>query len=386
MIKRTNMRIFMIVGGIVCLGLVGGATLAAKATSSKPTALSAQPKGVTVIPAREANYRPTRRFLGTLRPWQEAKIGPQLVSAYVQTVLVRPGDVAEQGQVLATLDCRSAAAVSNSVAMRARALDEQQRAIASESARAQVLVEDGFVSKNEAEQQAARSAAAQAQLQAMRGELASKALEVNAWVLKAPFRGEISHRSIDPGSFVKPGTTLVSIIDRAIVRITFDVPEVDYQAVAPGTEARLKILATGREIAAKIVRRAPSADPATRTVRVEIDVQDAERALPVGTTAEVFIEVGALQDAIELPLRAATIRGTKANLFIIEGDAAKSMSARVLGESGKSVFLERFIPAGTLVVLEGRAQLQNGDVVRTRVEGAASPVPTSSTMPAGVKQ
>jgi membrane fusion protein, multidrug efflux system len=385
MIKRTNARFFMMVGGIVCLGLAGGATLVAKATSSKPTALSAQPKGVTVIPARAAKYRPTRRFLGTLRPWQEAKIGPQLVSAYVQTVLVRPGDVAEQGQVLATLDCRSTTAESTSVAMKARALDEQQRAIASESARAQVLLEDGFVSKNEAEQKASRSAAAQAQLQAMRAELSSKALEVNDCVLKAPFRGEISHRSIDPGTFVKPGTTLVSIIDRAIVRITFDVPEVDYPAVAPGIEARLKILSTGREMTAKIARRSPSADPATRTVRVEIDVEDKERALPVGTTAEVFIDVGAEQEAIELPLRAATIRGSKANLFIIEGDAAKSASARVLGESVKSVFLERFIDAGTLVVIEGRAQLRNGDVVRTRVEGSASPVPTSSTMPAGVK-
>lgn len=386
MIKRTNTQIFMIVGAIVCLGLIGGATLIAKATSSKPTALSAQPKGVTVIPAREAKYRPTRRFLGTLRPWQEAKIGPQLVSAYVETVLVRPGDLAEQGQVLATLDCRNTTAVSTGVAMKARALDEQQRAIASESARAQVLVEGGFVSQNEAEQKAARSAAARSQLQAMRAELTSRALEVNDCVLKAPFRGEIARRSIDPGTFVKPGATLVSIIDRAIVRVSFDVPEVDYQAAAPGTEAKVRILATGREIVAKISRRSPSADPATRTIRVDIDVNDPDRTLPVGTTAEVFIDVGVPQDAIELPLRAATVRGAKATLFVVDGELAKSMSARVLGESGKSIFLERLISAGTLVVTEGKAQLRNGDAVRTRVEGAASPVPASSTIPAGVKQ
>jgi RND family efflux transporter MFP subunit len=376
---------FVILGVIVCLGLVGGAALIAKATSTKPTALSAQPKGVTVIPARETKYRPTRRFLGTLRPWQEAKIGPQLVSAYVQTVLVRPGDLAEQGQVLATLDCRNTAAVNNSVAMKARALDEQQRAIASESARAQILVEGGFVSENEAEQKAARSAAARAQLQAMRAELTSKTLEVNDCILKAPFRGEIARRTIDPGTFVKPGTTLVSIIDRAIVRVSFDVPEVDYQFIAPGTDAKVRMLATGHEIVTKISRRSPSADPATRTVRVDIDVPDPERTLPVGTTAEVFIDVGTRQDAIELPLRAATIRGTKATLFVIDGDIAKSTSARVLGESGKSVFLERFISAGTLVVTEGKAQLKNGDIVRTRVDGAASPVPASSTIPAGVK-
>ncbi|MDI1475750.1 efflux RND transporter periplasmic adaptor subunit [Polyangium sp. y55x31] len=374
--KRMDRRVLGALGVMLLVALGGGAALLHRANSSDVTPLSAQPKGATVVPAREATYRPTRRFVGTLAPWQEANIGPQLVSAYVETVLVRPGDVVKRGQVLATLDCRSASTESQSVAMQARALDQRQRAIASEAARVQGLVEDGFVSKNEAEQKSAQSAAAEAQLRALRAELAGKALEVNDCVLKAPFDGEITRRSLDPGTFVRPGTALVSMVDRGIVRVTADVPEVDFQAVTPGAEVKLRLLATGKEMTARIARRSPAADPVTRTLHVEIDVPDPERTLPVGTTAEVFAEVGAPEPAIEMPLRAATVRGSKATVIVVEGEIARKASVRVLGETGKSLFVEPSILPGSLLVLEGRAHLRNGDVVRAKVEGAAAPVPS----------
>jgi multidrug efflux pump subunit AcrA (membrane-fusion protein) len=127
---------------------------------------------------------------------------------------------------------------------------------------------------------------------------------------------------------------------------------------------------------ARVARRSPAANPATRTLHVEIDVPDPERTLPVGTTAEVFTEVGEPQPAVELPLRAATVRGTKATLLVVEGDVARKASARVLGETGKSLFIEPSLLPGALVVLEGRAQLRNGDRVRAKVEGAAAPGPS----------
>ncbi|UQA57170.1 efflux RND transporter periplasmic adaptor subunit [Polyangium aurulentum] len=373
---RFDRRVIGVLGGAVLVTLAAGAALLARAQATDTTALAAQPKGVTAVPAHEATYRPTRRFVGTLEPWQEAKIGPQLVSAYVSTVLVRPGDAVKRGQVLATLDCRNAAAANQRVAMQARALDEKQKALASESARVQGLAGDGFVSKNEAEQKAAQSAAAEAQLQALRAELTGKALEVSDCVLRAPFDGEITRRTIDPGSFVRPGAALLTMVDRSLVRVTADVPEVDFGAVAPGSEVKVRVLATGHELLARVSRRSPAADPATRTLHVEIDVPDPTRSLPVGTTADVHAEVGAAQAAAEVPLRAATVRGSKATVFVVEGNVARAVTVRALGESGKSLFIEPQLPPGSLVVVEGRAQLRNGDPVRVKVEGAAAPVPT----------
>ena len=63
-------------------------------------ALSDFPKDVGVIRAQKAAYRPVHRYVGTLRPWIEAKVGPQFIGAYVSTVLVRPGAVVKRNQVL----------------------------------------------------------------------------------------------------------------------------------------------------------------------------------------------------------------------------------------------------------------------------------------------
>lgn len=351
----------------------GGLLLARASASTNKVALDAAPKGVSVIEAARTTFRPTRRFVGTLQPWLEAKVGPQLVSAYVDTVLVRPGDAVKRGQVLATLDCRNASASSQGVAMQARALEARQRALANEAARVEGLLDKGFVSQNEAEQRTANTAATLAQLAALNAQLTGKNLEVNDCVLRAPFDGEIASRSNDPGAFVRPGMPVVSVIDRATVRLSAEVPEGDFAAVAPGTQVKVRLLATGKELVAPVSRRSPAANPSTRTVHVELDLADPERLLPVGTTGELRVEVGTPLPASEVPLRAAVIRGTKASLFLVEGDVATAVTTKVLGESGASVFVEPLAPSA-LVVTEGRALLRNNDrVAPKRALDGASP-------------
>ena len=63
------------------------------------------------------------RRTGTVEPWISAKVGPQYVSAYVDTVLVRPGAVVKRGRVLATLNCQNPAAMTRAIAEQARAVD-----------------------------------------------------------------------------------------------------------------------------------------------------------------------------------------------------------------------------------------------------------------------
>src|SRR5262249_694852 len=159
--------------------------------------------------------------------WLTANVGPQLVSAYVDTVLVRPGAVVKRGEVLATLDCRDKSAESQAVASEARAIEARQKALASGPARLRTLLAGNFGSPNEAEQKAGQSAAEQAKLEAMRAKLAQKSIEVGDCVLRAPFDGEVATRQIDPGAFVRPGVALVSVVDRSTVRLVADVPEVD---------------------------------------------------------------------------------------------------------------------------------------------------------------
>lgn len=350
--------------------LAAGALLVRRAErATNQIALAASPKPVTVVAARAESYQPRRLYVGTLEAWLTASVGPELVSSYVDTVLVRPGSIVKRGEVLATLDCRDASAASQAVAGEARAIDARQKALASEAARLRTLLAKDFVSANEAEQKSAQSAASEADLQAMRARLARKTLEVSDCVLRAPFEGEIATRTVDPGAFVRPGVSIVSVVDRSTLRFVADVPENDFAIVAPGRAVHVVVAATGQALTGVISRRAPAADPATRTLRFEIDLADPERHIPVGTTGEARLAVGDPQPATRVPLYAASVRGKKASLFVVEGGVARARTVAVVGESGGDLFLALDLPPGSLVVTEGRGLLADGDRVAAKVEG-----------------
>ena len=387
---KTGHKLRLFLFGGVALLLVLGALLLWRAQSHvNRVAMAGAPKPVTVVKAEGVEFRPFRTYVGTLEPWQSAQVGPQLISAFVSTVLVRPGTVVHKGDVLATLDCRHATAATRAVAMQADAIDTRQKALADQAARTQGLLDGGFVSANEAEQVVAQSAAEAAQLQAGRAQLTRSSLEVNDCVLRAPFDGDIATREIDPGAFVRPGTALLSVVDRSIVRVTAEAPEVDFAAVAPGTKVKMHLLATNQDVTGVVARRAPAADLGTRTIHFEIDVPDAARTLPVGTTAELTIEVGEPRPASAIPLAAAAVRTPKATLFVVEGDVAHTRVVSLLGEREGLLYLDPALKPGTEVVLEGRALLQDGDHVTVgAVEDVpplrAPPQPPSETQPTGL--
>ena len=375
----------------VAVLLAGGYALYKRSTSkTNDVALTSEPKPVTFVEGRSTTFRPSRRYVAALDPWLSARVGPQLVAAYVDTVLYRPGAVVKKGDVLATLDCRNASAEAQSVAMAAKALETKQAAAAKESARITAMLDGGFVSQNEADKKLAESATQQAEILAAKAKLLGTSLEVNDCVLKAPFDGEVSDRFVDPGAFVRPGTSILGLVDRTTVRVAADVPETEFSLVSPGTSVKMRVMATGMTITAPITRRAPTADPGSRMVHFEIDLPDPARTMPVGTTVELFVDVGEPLPAVEIPLSAASVRGDKATVFVLEGDVAKKRVVPVLGESGGSLFLDGAMQ-GAKFVSEGRTLLNDNDKVvakegtftastNTGTTGSASPTSSSKSM------
>ena len=359
------LRTVVLIGvGLVLIAVLGLYWRASSRSHHLELAVSAKP--VSVAKAKATTFRPARTYIGTTAAWNAASVGPQYVSAYVDTVLVRPGTIVKRGEVLATLDCRNASAATREIAARARAIEERQTAIQHEAERTKEMERGGFASANELEQLTAKSAAEQAEAEGMRASLASRRLEVDDCVMRAPFAGEVSERFVDPGAYLRPGKSVATVIDRDQVRIVADAPESDFTVVAPGTPIHIEIEATSAKLDAVVSRRAPAADDVTRTVHFEIDVPNANHVLPVGATARLTIDVGEPQPATEIPLRAATVRGDKATLFTVQGDVAKSEVLKVLGEAGGALFLEPKLQPGTPVVVEGRALLDDGDKVATK--------------------
>jgi RND family efflux transporter MFP subunit len=370
--------VLAIAAGTLVLFAAGGFLYWRARSAVNEVALAASPKPVAVVPARADVFRPQRRYVGTVAPWVRADVGPQFIAAYADTVLVRPGDTVKRGQILATLDCRDANASNRAMTMQARAIDARQKAMASEAARIGSLVDGGFAAPNEAEQKSAGSESALAELMATQAKMTGTSLAVNDCVLRAPFDGEVSMRMVDPGAFVRPGDPVASVVDRSTVRVTAEVPEGDFGFVGPGTPVRIKMLAVGDAVTGAIARRSPAANDATRTVHFEIDLHDPERRFPVGTTAELAIDVGAPEPATVVPSVAAAVHGDKATVFVVAGDKATKHVVAVRGEEQGMLYLDPALEAGSEVVTEGRSLLDEGDRVTATAASGGAAAPSGS--------
>jgi membrane fusion protein, multidrug efflux system len=365
---RMGARVPLVIGLSVAVVLIVGTVLVWRAEAkTNKVALASSPKHVSVSPAEAKPYRPIHTYVGALRPWIEAKVGPQYISAYVETVLVRPGAVVNKGDVLATLDCRYPTAETAAIASKARAIAARQAAAKHEAERTNELLDGGFVSVNESEMVTAKSASEAAELASQESTLQRAGLDVSDCILRAPFDGEISQRLVDPGSFVRPNTDMIGVVDRRTVRMTADAPESDFNDIAPGTSVTVHVVSINLDVPATISRRSPNADPGTRTVHFEVDIANDGRRIPVDTTGEVHVAVGQPVPATAIPLKAVTMKEEKATLFVVEGDSAKKLTLKELGEAGPDVyFAVGDIKPDTPVVVEGRALLKDGDRVTAK--------------------
>src|SRR5262249_4584412 len=90
--------------------------------------------------------------------------------------------------------------------------------------------------------------------------------------------------------------------------------------------------------------------------------------------------------ATELPVTAADVRNNRARLFLVDHGVAHQRAVRVVGEREGRLYLEPDLAPGSLVVLDGRSLLADGDRVQsTEVPQATPPAaPQPTPQPAHV--
>ena len=105
----------------------------------------------------------------------------------------------------------------------------------------------------------------------------------------APFSGYLETLRVEEGDFLNTGAVCAALIDPDPMLIVADIAEKDIAQVQLGSEARAKLI-SGRYISGKVTFIASSADKNTRTFRVEISVDNEDRTIRDGVSAEVYIK------------------------------------------------------------------------------------------------
>ena len=147
--------------------------------------------------------------------------------------------------------------------------------------------------------------AAKAGIQSAAAGVAAAEKEIERLSLSAPFAGLLESDAAELGSLLQPGSLCATVIQLDPIKLVGFVPETKVENVIVGAMAGAK-LATGKQLVGQVTFLSRSADPTTRTFRVEIQVPNPDLAIRDGQTAEIVISSFG-RSAHLLPLSALTL-------------------------------------------------------------------------------
>jgi RND family efflux transporter MFP subunit len=235
----------------------------------------------------------------------------------------------------------------------------------------------GVVSDQEREAKKADYESAQARLYAADAEVALDQSHVDQYKaltafkqVQAPFDGTITERKIDVGNLVTAGsssttTPLYRMAQTDPLRIYVDVPQnAAGDLMKAGVPAEIRATgAVGGVFSGSVARSAESMNAQARTMKVEVDMPNANHALVPGMYVNVAFRLEPL-GSVQIPAAALVFRAGGAQVARVDA-AGKIEFAHVTiaRDNGSMVELSSGVKPGDRLVLNISSQIAAGQAV-----------------------
>jgi RND family efflux transporter MFP subunit len=235
------------------------------------------------------------------------------VSGYVTSITVDRGDHVKAGDLLATV---SSVETDQQYEAALRDLENKKR----NWVRAQDLVAHGWTSHQAADQ-------AQTDFTMATANVAQNATMKSYEQIRAAFDGVVTARFVDVGALVQNSTTnktsnqpVLTIADESRLRVDVFVEQRDVPFVHVGDLADVADGAnSSRKVTARISRTSNELDPRTRTLFVELDVDNTDHFLVPGSFAYVTLHIP-VHAYPEIPVAGLIVRGTRTMIADLGSD------------------------------------------------------------------
>lgn len=187
----------------------------------------------------------------------------------------------------------------------------------------------------------------------------------------APVKGAVQERMVGPGSAVKRGEKIATIIPAGSSRFVVDVPYSQVAELAIGSVARFEAL-DGKTLAGvdelKCVALAPSADPVTATIRSEwVPVKGQISGAQVGRIRVVKRS----RSLFVLPEKAVIYEANKPFARVVRNEKIELVPLELGPSDGDKVEIVSGIVTGDMVVLKASGYVKAGDTVTVENPGTA---------------
>jgi RND family efflux transporter MFP subunit len=354
---------------------------------------SSAPPLVDVIEAQPVGSVQRMSLPGQTAAWHASTIYAR-VNGYVGKWLVDIGDHVKKGQLMALietpdLDAQLAGARAQLQAAQAQVLVRKAQAEFAKTTYDRWRDSPkGVVSEQEREEKHADYESAEAALKSAEADVALDQSRVNQYValsefkqVTAPYDGIVSQREIDIGNLVTAGSTsattpLYVMTQNDPMRVFVDVPQsaapdlmegkIPVEVQVPGNE--------GHTYTGSVTRTAQALNQQARTMRVEVDIPNAQSTLVPGMYVKVAFGLQP-KGLVQVPAAALIFRASGPQVARVdESGHIRFREVTIARDDGNAVELGSGVNPGDQLALNVSSQISDGQLVRiNRAEQRAEP-------------
>ncbi|MCI4590110.1 efflux RND transporter periplasmic adaptor subunit [Sphingobium sp. BYY-5] len=311
-----------------------------------------KPRAVPLVeasPIAPASFTDNVEAVGTALANEQVVLSAP-VTERITALNFADGGFVAKGQVIATLAIGQEKAELASAEATALQAGQQLQRI-------QALKARGFATGATLEQQTALASAARANADLARASIGDR-------IIRAPFAGWVSLRTVSPGAIVTAGTPIATVSDISRIKLDFTVPETRLSMLREGMPIKAVSAAwPDRPFNGVIATIDPVIDPATRAVRVRAILPNPDKALKPGMLLTVSV-LARQRQSLAVPELAVIGDGDERFVFVIEDRIAKRVKVNTGIRQNGLVEITSGITPGQTVVTEGVVKLTDGVTVR----------------------
>jgi membrane fusion protein (multidrug efflux system) len=353
---------FVIIGLLIALPIVGGLigikVLQFSAMGEAAAQQVMPPEPVNAIKVREAQWQPRVASVGTVMAVQGTVVRTE-AEGIVREIHFEAGSHVKAGDLLVQLDVdveKTQLRVAEAAAELARASFK----------RAKDLIGKRNISQADYDQASITLKQSLAQVDNIRALIEKK-------TLRAPFAGTLGIRSISVGQFLDKGSEVVSLQSLDPVYVDFSVPQQQLGDLSQGLMVSITSDAYPDHVfTGEISALNPNIDPATRNVRVQATLANADGRLRPGMFVEVSLTLAQTNKVLIIPATAVLYAPYGDSVFVIEEDkkdktdktdskpvlVVRQQFVRLGERQGDFVVVTKGVSAGDQIVSTGTFKLR----------------------------
>ena len=315
---------------------------------------------ITTFQVKEAVFTHYVELQGSVSTKQNIVIYPEY-SGVLSTVYVDEGQRVNKGQILARIDDGG--------------LSQQLSQLKIQTALAKTTFERQERLWNQKIGSEIQFLQAKATYEAQEQAVSQLQNQLAKTVVRAPFAGTIDDVITDKGSVVSPGQSpLFRIVNLQDMYIETDVPERYISEVVPGKDVQVDFTVLNKQMDAKVRQSGNFINPANRTFKVEIAVDNKDKTIKPNLTAKLKINDYTNDKAILIPqsIISENAEGQQYVYTISDKVKNKGKAKRMIIETGKTqgdlIEVLTGLENGSEIVDEGARSVKDGQDVKIIVQ------------------